>query len=300
MAVAVLVFAGLGAAVAALAGQLLPARVDLARAVAGYDAAHHANQPHRAGGTGWLAAGLGRLRDRLLAVLDARGLLPGWQQADLDLLGRSPARWTARKALTALYGALLPPAALAVTAALGAQPPVVPPLLASPLLAAALWVLADVDLRRSAAARRRELTHALGCYLDLVAMSLAGGRSVADALPTAAAIGRGWAFALIADTISGARLSGATPWQALGDLGQRVRVPALVDLAAALRLVADDGARIRDSITARAATLRRRQLTDAEGRAGQADQGMLVAQVVLAFGFLLLALYPAAYEILTF
>jgi len=46
--------------------------------------------------------------------------------------------------------------------------------------------------------------------------------------------------------------------------------------------------------------MRRRQLADAEGQAGQADQSMRLAQVLLAFGFLILVGYPAVHAVFTF
>ena len=105
-------------------------------------------------------------------------------------------------------------------------------------------------------------------------------------------IGDGWAFWRIRDALANARISGQTPWQALGVLGEEVQVNELKDLAAALSLVADDGAKVRESLTARAASLRRRQLTDLEGQAGERSQSMLVAQMVLVMGFLVFLVYP--------
>jgi hypothetical protein len=61
--------------------------------------------------------------------------------------------------------------------------------------------------------------------------------------------------------------------------------------------VADDGAKIRASLSARAATLRRRELAEAEGKAGERSQSMLVAQLLICFGFLLFLAYPAVYNI---
>ena len=52
-------------------------------------------------------------------------------------------------------------------------------------------------------------------------------------------------------------------------------------------LAADDGAKIRQSLSARAATLRRRELADAEGEAGEQSQSMLVAQLLICMGFLI-------------
>ena len=65
-----------------------------------------------------------------------------------------------------------------------------------------------------------------------------------------------------------------------------------------MTLVADDGAKVRDSLSARAATQRRRQLAEAEGEAEKGDQSIGIAQVVLAIGFLLFLAYPAVINVL--
>ena len=89
-----------------------------------------------------------------------------------------------------------------------------------------------------------------------------------------------------------------TPWAALGRLGDEVGLNELRDLSAALTLVADDGAKIRASLAARAATLRRRELAEMEGKAGQRSQSMLVAQMLIVLGYLLFLAYPAVSRIL--
>jgi hypothetical protein len=109
----------------------------------------------------------------------------------------------------------------------------------------------------------------------------------------ASEIGEGWAFARIRDALSNARLTGQTPWQALGLLGEDVQVDELRDLAGALSLVAEDGAKVRESLTARAVSLRRRELADLEGQAAERSQSMLVAQMVMAGAFLIFLIYPA-------
>ena len=65
------------------------------------------------------------------------------------------------------------------------------------------------------------------------------------------------------------------------------------DLSAALALVAEDGAKIRESLGARASSMRRRELADAEGKAGENSESMLVAQLVIAMGFIVFLVYPA-------
>ena len=101
----------------------------------------------------------------------------------------------------------------------------------------------------------------------------------------ASEIGSGWALWRLRDALANARIAGQTPWQALGALGEEVRVDELRDLAAALSLVADDGGEVRQSArSARAASLRRRELADLQGQAGEKSQLMLVAQMLLCAG----------------
>ena len=123
-------------------------------------------------------------------------------------------------------------------------------------------------------------------------MNLAGGRGVPEALMAASEIGGGWSMWRIRDALASARITGQTPWQALGALGEEIRLDELRDLAAALSLVAEDGAKVRESLTARAVSLRRRELADLEGQAGERSQSMLVAQMFLVAGFLVFLVFP--------
>ena len=166
------------------------------------------------------------------------------------------------------------------------------------LFALIFFLLPDLQLRQEAAARRRDFRHAVSAFLDLVAMNLAGGRGVPEALTTAANVGDGWAMRRIRDALSNARITGITPWQALGRLGEEVSVDELRDLSAALALVADDGAKVRQSLSARAASMRSRELSDVEGRAGERSQSMLVAQLLLCAGFLIFLAYPAVMRVM--
>jgi CHASE3 domain sensor protein len=74
-------------------------------------------------------------------------------------------------------------------------------------------------------------------------------------------------------------------------------IEELRDLAAALALVAEDGAQVRESLSARAASMRQRELADVESRAAERSQSMLVAQLLLCVGFLLFLIYPAVSEL---
>jgi len=246
-----------------------------------------------------------RLRRVGTEILDAaadRGLhLPRDLVRDLALIGRSPGLHLAYCLIAALAGfaALLLGTAGIGAVALGSTGIGITPIWAG-LTGALAGVLVPTLLVRSRATeRRRDMRHVVGSFLDLVAMNLAGGRGVPEALQSAASISDSWAMVRIRDVLETARLHGMTAWAALGGLGEQTGIDELRDLAAALALVADDGAKVRESLAARAMSLRRRELSDAEGRAQARSQSMLVAQLLLALGFLVFLVYPAVARIVS-
>lgn len=212
---------------------------------------------------------------------------------DLAILGLTLDAFLARSVLAGVAGLLVPLVlgAVLTVAQVGVQMSV--PALFAVVLAVLAAMLPAITVRSQAAARRRDFRHVVGSFLDLVAMSLAGGRGVPEALQGASELSDGWAMVRIRDTLVAARLRGETPWAALGALGEELRIDELRDLAAALALVAEDGAKVRDSLSARAGSMRRRELAEAEGKAGEKSESMLVAQLLLAVGFLVFLIYPA-------
>jgi Flp pilus assembly protein TadB len=240
-----------------------------------------------------------RVGSGLRRALDARGIqLPVSVRADLGIAGRSLETHLATSLVGALVGFVVPVVMLLpVSVVTGSLPGVVPVWLS--LVGAVIGaLLPTVQLRAVAADRRRDFRHVVSSFLDLVAMNLAGGRGVPEALTSAAGISDGWAFVRIRDTLETARLQGITPWAALGELGEEVSIDELRDLSAALALVAEDGAKVRDSLVARAVSMRRRELADTEGRAQARSQSMLMAQMLLCVGFLLFLTYPAVARVI--
>lgn len=236
----------------------------------------------------WLDA----LGYRAAALLRRTGIDLGALNSDLSVLGRSLERHLVTSLLLGLLGFGAP---LLITAlgALAGRPMGSLPLLACLVLGAAMAALPTVRLRSRAAQARRDFRHVVGSFLDLVSMSLGAGRGVPEALDAASALSDDPAMARIRDALAAARLRGETPWAAMGRLGGTLRIDELRDLSAALALVAEDGAKIRESLSARATSMRRRELADAEGRAGENSESMLVAQLVIAIGFIVFLVYPA-------
>jgi hypothetical protein len=298
---------------------LFPARPGLAARLVALDAAQDGDAAPRARITdpdeevGTLRRGLGVRLARLYA---ARGWEARSIRADLALVGRSFEGFLATKVLLAASGLLAFPVLVIWVLAMGWGITLHVPFWSALLFALVFFFLPDLQVRRDAAVRRRDFRHAVGAFLDLVAMNLAGGRGVPEALMTAVSVsdpaeqhgqhgqhgqqgeGANWAMARIREALAGARILGVTPWQALGRLGEEINVDELRDLSAALGLVADDGAKVRASLTARAATLRRRELAEIEGKAGERSQSMLVAQLLLCAGFVVFLSFPAAMKML--
>lgn len=277
-----------------LKSAVAPARIDLAVELGRWEVARRHASRTKTTRTG--------LRDRMGQWMGdefaKRGIEFPKLHTDLAITGKTLEEHIASMIVSAIIALFVPGILATLALAMGVAVPVPVPIVFGILFAAVVVVVGNGQIRDEAEGKRDELRRALGTYLDLVSMSLAGGRGVPEALPTSAAIGTGWAFDLLADTITRARRTGDTPWAALGELGHRVGLQELVDLSSALTLVGDNGAKVRDSLGARANTLRRRQLADAEGEAMKADDSMRIAQIVLGMGFFLLISYPAVVNVL--
>ena len=301
MTPALLAGAALGLGMFLLVLALIPGRPSLARQLAAFDAlnlpAARARRLVAGGGESLITRRLGTMLARFCAE-------QGWEfpslRANLALVGKSFESYLAGKLLLAVFGLLLGPLLLAALTLGGVRLPFAVPVWAGLLLAMVFFFLPDLELKQRVGERRRDFRHAIAAFLDLVAMNLAGGRGVPEALMSASEIGAGWAMWRIRDALINARIIGQTPWQALGALGEEVRIDELRDLSAALSLVAEDGAKVRESLATRAASLRRRELAELQGQAGERSQSMLVAQMLLAGAFLIFLIYPAVRVMLGF
>ncbi len=300
---------GCGAGLCLLAAGLRPAPLTLTAAL------HRLDQPRPPTATPATAAAtpepdgtIDGLRYRLgLRTHRQRSGTSGWPQlgglsadvtADLAVTGTPAELHAGAKTLAALTGLLAPVLLAAAAAAAGLHLPLLIPLWLCLTGALVGYLLPDLHLRKAAAQSRRSFRTSVGAFLDLVAMRMASGSGLAEALQDAARIGHGPAFARIRGALADARTDGLTPAQALGRLGEQLHLPDLVEVSTRLRLVDTSGAQAQVSLRAQAASLRDRELADAQGRANEQSQSMLVAQVVLGFGFVLFLGYPAVARVL--
>jgi Flp pilus assembly protein TadB len=200
---------------------------------------------------------------------------------------------------SALVGLLLPGLLAGVLAAGGLALSPVVPALGGVLLAAAGWVAPGPARRAESAHARRGIRDAFGDFLSLTAIGLAGHAGLEQALHTAAARGQSEGHRLIRQALTDAALAGTPPWDALDHLGAAYRIDDIVDTATTVRLAGQDGARVRASLTATAATIRARRRAEVEAATAAATERMSLPVVVLCLGYLVLIGYPAVSRVLT-
>lgn len=295
MIAALVLGAGFGLGVAAIAFGLAPARPPLAAVLAAL------TQPPQPGPAASLEEGgwAARTGRPFAAVLASLGLPTDRVRADLAVLGRPAERQLAEQATTAIAGLLLPPATTAILALGGVKLGWQLPAAASVILAVAGFMLPDLGVRAEAARRREDFRHALSAFLDLVVISLAGGAGIEQALTSAATVGAGPAFGRLRGALEAARITRQPPWAHLAALGQSLGVSELEELAASITLAGTEGAKVKTSLAAKAATLRGHQLAAAETQAQAATERMSLPLVLLFAGFLLLVGFPAIVHVLT-
>jgi Flp pilus assembly protein TadB len=233
-----------------------------------------------------VGASLGRILRNLGLRLDSL-------ESDLRLVGRSLDQHLAQKVVLAFFGLALPAVVATVWTVGGFSVPLTFPAGVGLMLGVFFFFAPDISLRSEAEERRKAFKQALGSFLDLVVISLAGGTGVESALRDAARVGRGWAFAQLRNALEVTALTGETPWAALTRLGEEVGVTELVELSATVSLAGTEGARVRDSLAVKAASLRDHALAEAEAEAQSTTEKMALPVVLLFLGFLILIGYPA-------
>lgn len=293
MSIAILLGIGFGTGLMLLLDGLIPARRSLAMALA------RLHRPRARGAREQSDTLLIRFAGRPLGRTRLAGRLVARSARDLRVTGRSGDELLANQGLCALVGLLWAPATVGIMRAGGVSVSLLLPLWCSFAFAITGFCVPLLGLKASATERRSGFRHALSAFLDLVAVSLAGGAGVEHALSSSAQGGRGWAFAEIRQALAEARLMSEPPWTGLAQLGTDLGVPELNELAASATLAGDEGARVRSSIAAKARSIRIRGLAEAESAAQSANERMSLPIVLLMLGFVVFLGYPAVMQVLT-
>ena len=246
------------------------------------------------------ASGTGQATRRALApVLDAvAGRLGEQRLRDLAVVEQDAFAHATRKIVTPLIGMGIMVAVGVLSTATGFGTGGPAAALLVPLAGALGYVMPDRRLASAARRRRTDVLAALSAYLDLVNVLLAGGAGLETALHAAADAGDGWTFEQLRAVLLRSRTTRTSVWTCFAELGRRIGVDELVELGAAVQLAGQQGARIAQSLSTRAQTLRAHVLEGIEIDAQSASERMGLPTVLLFVGFLFLLGYPAVQIIL--
>lgn len=294
---AALAGAGVGLGILLVWSQVAPPRPNLRATIGRWDRARR--KPSTTTPRSRDSLMTAQIGTRLVDGLNRRGIEWTQLRQDLAILRRSADAFFTQVFVTALVAVLAIIGLGILASAIGLAIPAAYVAAGCVLAGLGGALLEWAKVHDAAKARRQAFRQGLSSYLDLVAMCLAAGRGHPEALAEAARIGSGWAFQQLQDTIVRARHAGITPWAALGEVGEEYGVQELTELSGALKLVGDDGAKIRDSLTARAVTLRAKLLEGATGKANDASETIGYAQFLVALVFLAYLMYPPLINLVT-
>jgi len=239
-----------------------------------------------------------RLGTYLIRVLPPLAQAMERNRADLRIMNRSAEEQAARVGAFVLFALVLGPWLAFVGWISGINPPpIIPGLFA---IGGALFgvLLPFASLRSEAKDRRKAFSYALSAWCDVVVMNLASGRGVEQAMETAAAAGDGWPFAELRGALRSGYVRGEPPWAALSRLGEELRLTDLDELASTVAMAGEEGASVRESVAAKARTIRQRITADDETASAAKTERMTLPSVLLAFGFLMFLAYPALAAVL--
>jgi Flp pilus assembly protein TadB len=220
-----------------------------------------------------------------------KGLLP--DVSDLELLGITEVDFIRRLIQRTIFATVCGLSSTILWIFLWNKPPFIAVMFlcfAVPFLS---WHFAVKRVATASQIRRSDMDLAVAVYLDLVNVLLAGGAGVETAMLAAAGAGDGFSFEQIRLALVRAQSSRGSYWDSLRELGERTGVESLEDVGHSVQLAGEHGARIRQSLAAKATALRGRNLARIEHEAEERTEHMGLPIVLLFLGFILLVGYPA-------
>jgi pilus assembly protein TadC len=199
--------------------------------------------------------------------------------------------------LGASIGLVLPGLLWLIIEAGGANLPFIVPLWTGLVLGGGGALLPVLVLQSRARRAHRNARKVVGSFLNLVVLCLAGGMGIESALQASAGIRQNEISDRILNALVLAQDAGEPPWETLGRLGRHLGLSELAELAAAVGLAGTEGARIRVTLAAKASSIRRHELAEAEGEANRVTERLFFPGVFLLVGFLVFIGYPAVARI---
>jgi Flp pilus assembly protein TadB len=236
--------------------------------------------------------------DRRMALRLANSVREqGWFERELGfrlvLADTSLEELSARVLICTTIGFSFPVLTWLIMIAGGVHVRVLFPIVAGLVLASGGALLPIAEMNAQAKRGRRHAKRVICSFLDLVVLGLAGGMGIESALLTAAQLGENVMSRRLVTALSLSRDTGEPPWDALARLGRSLDIEELSELAAAAGLAGVEGAKVRGTLAARAASIRRHELANSEAEANALTEKLFIPGTFLLVGFLIFVGYPA-------
>jgi Flp pilus assembly protein TadB len=160
------------------------------------------------------------------------------------------------------------------------------------------YQIPDIDLKKKAAERRVEFSRALTAFITLLGSSISGGGGITTAMTDAAAMGEGWVFVKLRNALDEAHLSGISTWSALDRLGRQLQVTSLIELAGSLTLAGNSGARVTETLHARAESSREKELAEIRSEAEAKSSSIGLPVGLMLVGWAIFIAIPAVMSLM--
>ena len=166
-------------------------------------------------------------------------------------------------------------------------------------VAAVFAVLPLVEVHTKAVTARRGFEVAVTSYYVLVTLERGAGAGAADALLRAAEVTDSGnpAFARIHGALLESKWGPRPPWEALSDLGRRLDVQRLSDLADIMEQ-ADDGGAVVSGLVSKVDALRDLDVSVVRGKANARSESMTALFAIPILGLLLVIGFPPVIRLL--
>lgn len=224
-------------------------------------------------------------------------LLAHMPTRNLDIVGTSYAAHLTKKVTVA--GALLI-APIFVSAALWVIGTPLPQVTVLSLPLALLgWFIPDLDLAQQAAKAREEFHLTVATYIELTGMAAKSGLSPSQALEVAAESGNSWVFERLQNANLRSRFASEQPWVGLTRLAKDSDVPELTELADIMKVGAEQGSIVYESLRAKGRAQRLGILNRESIAANEATERMTIPMTLLGIVFVLILVAPSLMNLLS-
>lgn len=224
-------------------------------------------------------------------------LLAHMPTRNLDIVGTSYAAHLTKKVTVA--GALLI-APIFVSAALWVIGTPLPQItILSVPLALLGWFIPDLDLAQQAAKAREEFHLTIATYIELTGMAAKSGLSPSQALEVAAESGNSWVFERLQNANLRSRFASEQPWVGLTRLAKDSDVPELTELADIMKVGAEQGSIVYESLRAKGRAQRLGILNRESIAANEATERMTIPMTLLGIVFVLILVAPSLMNLLS-